>query len=188
VQHSEFEGFQMERGVWHNGLVQLQVDVRVVDDVHVVATWGRTFIQIWRGAPTGTTSARVNRMAAEFVAASAFPATSLFIVEARSPSPDDETRRNFAAFSRDIVSQMELAVIVSEGGAFRGALVRAVGVALTTILPHRSNFKFVNDVETAAQLLAPYLMTGSGGPPALMRVAEEVRSKIGEGLKSKLGT
>jgi hypothetical protein len=166
--------------------VQLQADIRVVDDAHVVATWGRTFIQIWRGPPTGKTSAQVNRIAAEFLTANSFPATSLFIVEQRSPSPDDETRRNFAAFSRDVVAGMKLAVIVSEGGGFRGALVRAVGVALTTILPHRSNFKFVNDVETAAQLLGPHLVPGSGGPPALMRIAEEVRAKIGTGLAARL--
>lgn len=167
--------------------MQLQADIRVADDAHVVATWGRTFIQIWRGAPSGKTSANVNRLALEFLAAGGVPATSLFIVEARSPSPDDETRRNFAAFSRDIVSEMKLAVIVSEGGGFRGALVRAVGVALTTIVPHRSNFKFVNDVEAAAQLLGPHLAPGSGGPPALVRVAEEVRSKIGAPVASRLG-
>jgi hypothetical protein len=164
--------------VWQDDHVQLRLDVRVADEAHVVATWGRTFIQIWRGAPNGKTSAKVNQLAGEFVAASAIPATSLFIVEAKSPSPDDETRRNFATFSRDIVSQMKLAVIVSEGGGFRGALVRAVGVALTTILPHRSNFKFVNDLETAAQLLGPHLVPGSGGPAALVRVADEARGNI----------
>lgn len=170
----------MRRWVWQNDQVQPRIDILVVDDIHVVATWGRTFIQIWRGAPTGKTSARINELATQFVASAPFPATSLFIVEAKSPSPDDETRRNFATFSRDIVSQMKLALIVAEGGGFRGALVRAVGVALTTILPHRSNFKFVNDVETAAQLLGPHLVPGSGGPAALVKVADELRAKIGE--------
>ena len=171
--------------MWQNDRVQARADILVSDDDHVVATWGRTFIQIWRGPPTGKTSAKINQLATQFVAGEPFPATSLFIVEAQSPSPDDETRRNFATFSRDIVSWMKLALIVSEGGGFRGALVRAVGVALTTILPHRSNFKFVNEVETAAQLLGPHLMPGSGGPPALLRIVEEVRAHIGE---SKIGT
>lgn len=174
--------------MWQNNLVHLQVDVRVADEAHAVATWGRTFIQIWRGAPTGKSSAHINRLAAEFAAAGSFPATSLFIVEARSPSPDDETRKNFATFSRDIVSHMKLAIIVSEGGGFRGALVRAVGVALTTILPHRSNFKFVNDVDTAAELLGPHLVPGSGGPPGVLRVVEEVRGKIGESAGARIGS
>ncbi len=122
----------------------------------------------------------MNELATSFAIASSFPASSLFIVEHSSPSPDDETRRNFATFSRDIVAKMAIAVIVSEGGGFRGALVRAVGVTLTTILPHRSHFKFVNDVDAAAQLLKHHLAPGSGGAPAILQVVEEVRSKIGQ--------
>lgn len=155
-----------------------RIDLLVADDAHVVATWGRTFIQIWRGAPEAVTSAKVNELALAFVRASPLPATSLFIVEAKSPSPDDATRKNFAAFSRDIVSQMTLSVVVAEGSGFRGALVRAVGAALTTLLPHRSRFKFVDDLAAAARLLGPHLPTASGGPDALLRIAEEARSKI----------
>lgn len=150
----------------------------------MVATWGRTFIQIWRGAPTATASSRVNELASSFVKASPTLTTSLFVVEAKSPAPDEATRKNFAAFSRDIVSQMKLSVVVSEGGGFRGALVRAVGAALTTILPHRSAFKFVNDVGAAADLLGPHLAPGSGGPEALIRVAEEVRSELARSVSS----
>lgn len=171
--------------MWQNDRVQARADIRVVDEDHVVATWGRTFIQIWRGPPTGKKSEKVNELANVFVDSGSFLATSLFIVEAKSPSPDDDTRRNFATFSRDVVSRMSLAVIVSEGGGFRGALVRAVGVALTTILPHRSNFKFVNDVETAAQLLGPYLPPGSGGPAAILRVAEEVRAQMNDARNNR---
>jgi hypothetical protein len=154
------------------------LEILVADDAHVVATWGRTFIQIWRGAPRASTSALINELAATFVTRSPLPATSLSIVEAASPSPDDATRKNLATFSRDLVKQMELAVIVAEGGGFRGALVRAVGAALTTILPHRTRFKFVDDVASAAELLAPHLVEGSGGPEALLRVVTECRSKI----------
>jgi hypothetical protein len=161
------------------------IDIHALDDAHVVATWGRTLIQIWRGVPTGKASANVNKIANVFVAADPFPATSLFVVEPRSPSPDDETRRNFATFSRDIVSKMSLAVIVSEGGGFRGALVRAVGVALTTMVPHRSHFKFVNDLETAALLLKPHLLPRTGGAEELVRTAELLRARIGS---QKFGT
>lgn len=168
--------------MWQNRLVQLRIETLVADDAHAVATWGRTFIQIWRGAPTGPKSQRVNQLAMTFVEASPVKATSLFIVEAKSPSPDDATRRNFATFSRDIACHMALAVVVSEGGGFRGALVRAVGAALTTLLPHRQNFKFVDNVDIAAQLIAPHMVPGSGGPVALARVAEEVRAKIGESI------
>jgi hypothetical protein len=160
--------------------VQALVDIRVVDAAHIVATWGRTLIQIWRGIPTAVASAEVNEIANKFVDASSSPANSLFIVESRSPGPDDATRKNFATFSRDIVSRMSIALIVAEGGGFRGAFVRAVGVTLTTMMPHRSLFKFVNDVETAAQLLSPHLLPGSGGPLELVRVVEALRAKMGD--------
>jgi hypothetical protein len=155
------------------------IDVRVADDTHVVAIWGTTLIQIWRGTATGEASAEVNRIGRELVAHATTPATSLFIVERGSPPPGDETRKNFAAFSRDIVSRMALGVVVAEGGGFRGALVRAVGVTLTTLMPHSSKFKFVNDLDTALGLLEPHLARGIGGRERLLSVTEELRKKIG---------
>jgi hypothetical protein len=152
--------------------------VRSIDDAHVVATWGRTFIQIWRGVATAAASAEVNRLADAFCDASSFPATSLFIVESQSPPPEDQTRKNFATFSRDIVSRMSLAVIVAEGGGFRGAIVRAVGLTLTTMMPHRSRFNFVNDIETAAGMLAPHLSPGTSGAAGLVRTVQELRQMV----------
>jgi hypothetical protein len=153
--------------------------VRVVDDAHVVGVWGTTLIQIWRGAPTKVLSAEVNRIADGLVASSVHPISSLFIVERGSPTPDDETRKNFAAFSRDIVSRMSISVVVAEGGGFRSALVRAVGVTLSTILPHSSKFRFVNDVASAVRLIEPHLKPGAGSAQGLSDAAEELRAKIG---------
>jgi len=114
----------------------------------------------------------------EFAGASVIPATMLFIVEASSPAPDEETRKNFATMSRDVVGKMAMGVIVSEGGGFRGALVRAVGVALTTIMPHRSPLKFVNDVETAVGLLKPHLVLSTGGVQGLLKAVADLRTMI----------
>jgi hypothetical protein len=153
--------------------------VRVVDDVHVVGVWGTTLIQIWRGAPTSTLTAEMNRIASGLVASSRHPVSSLFIVERQSPTPDDEARKDFATFSRDIVSRMVVSVVVAEGGGFRGALVRAVGVTLTTILPHSSKFRFVGDVASAVQLIEPHLEPGNRNGGALLAAADELRGKMG---------
>ena len=155
------------------------LDIRAVDDAHIVAIWGRTLIQIWRGAPTGEASGEVNRIGRDMVGAATFPASSLFIVERGSPPPGEETRRNFATFSRDVVSRMSISVVVAEGGGFRGALVRAVGVTLTTVMPHRSKFEFVNDLGVAVRLLSPHLPPGLGGAEKLIGVTDELRTKIG---------
>lgn len=153
--------------------------VRAVDDVHVVGVWRQTLIQIWRGAPTKALTLEANRIAEALVASSATPASSLFIVEAGSPPPDDETRKALAAFSRDIVSRMSISVVVPEGGGFRSALVRGVGVALTMILPHSSKFKFVNDVSGAVRLIEPHLSPGIGGAKGLLDATHELRGAIG---------
>jgi len=149
------------------------------DAVHVVGVCGATLIQIWRGAPNYMLSAEVNEVARAMVASSTHPVSSLFVVERGSPPPDEATRRNFASFSRDLVSQMSVSVVVAEGGGFRGALVRAVGVTLTTILPHSSKFRFVNDVDSAAELIAPYLLPAVGGAPGLLDATSKLRAMIG---------
>jgi hypothetical protein len=158
--------------------VAASVELRALDPAHCVAIWARTLIQIWRGVATGEACIEMNRIAAEMVEANPFPATSLFIVEASSPPPEDEPRRELAKFSRHIVSRMSIAVIVAEGGGFRSAIVRAVGVTLTTLMPHRVPFKFVDDVRTAAKLLDPHLAPRSGGAQELLHAVEELRAKI----------
>jgi hypothetical protein len=174
-----FPAYPSALGCVNLSLVNPLLDIRAIDDAHIVAIWGRTLIQIWRGNATGEASGEVNRIGRELVGSDTFPATSLFIVERGSPPPGEETRRNFAAFSRDIVSRMNLSVVVAEGGGFRGALVRAVGVTLTTVMPHRSKFEFVNDLGVAVRLLAPHLPPGVGSAEKLMSVTDELRKKIG---------
>lgn len=163
----------------HPTRVSPGVIVLVADSVHVIGTWGRTFIQIWRGATTSDTVAEMNRFARRFVESNGGPASSLFIVERTSPPPDDASRKGIAEFSRDAAKDMSLSLVVAEGGGFRAALVRAVGVTLTTLLPHSSKFKFENDLGTAIRMLEPHLMPGTGGAGGLETAVEELRSKIG---------
>jgi hypothetical protein len=106
------------------------------------------------------------------------PVTCLFIVEASSPPPNDAARKELARFSRDIVPRMSLAVIVAEGGGFRAALVRGVGVALTTLMPHSVPFKFVNTVDEALALLKLHLSPTAGGAEGLRRALTEMRAQM----------
>jgi len=152
--------------------------VYACDSVHVVGSWSTVLIQIWRGPPSGEAFAGVNRAAQAFVDSHTKPVCCLFIVERSSPPPDDEARKKLATFSRDIVSRMAISAVVAEGGGFRAALVRAVGVTLTTILPHSSKFKFVNDVAVAVRLIEPHLKLPNGGEH-LTQAAEVLRAKIG---------
>jgi hypothetical protein len=160
--------------------VALPLEVRIAEATHAVGTWGTTLIQIWRGPSNGSAVTAMIRVGTELVTTSRRPTTSLFVVEPSSPPPGDEARRQLAIFSRDVVSRMALAVVVPEGSGFRSAIVRAVGVTLTTLLPHTSSFKFVNDTEEASRLLAPHLPPESGGRARLLIAVEELRARIGE--------
>ncbi|MET0794024.1 MAG: hypothetical protein ABW061_21060 [Polyangiaceae bacterium] len=150
-----------------------------VDEAHIVGLYGSTLIQIWRGVVSAEASAQMNRIARGRVDSQSGAVSSLFVVERSSPPPGDEARQNFAVFSRDLVSRMRIAVVVAEGGGFRGSLVRAVGVTLTTLLPHSSKFNFVNDVVTAAKLIESHMAPGMGGAASLIAATEQLRQKIG---------
>jgi hypothetical protein len=152
--------------------------IQAVDPDRCVGTWNRTLIQIWREVATPEAVVEMTSIADKLVAQQGDPVTCLFVVEASSPPPSDRARKELAKFSRDTVRRMALAVIVAEGGGFRAALVRGVGIALTTLMPHAVPFKFVNTVDDALVLLRPHLSTAAGGTEGLRRAFEEMRGQI----------
>ena len=76
------------------------------------------------------------------------------------------------------MARMTAAVIVAEGSGFRSALVRGVGVALTTLTPHRVPFKFCSDVDEAMIQLSPVVPTAFGGVAALKGAIEQLRAAM----------
>ena len=122
----------------------------------------------------------MSRVAREFMAEESRPVSYLSIVEASAPPPPDVARQELAKFSRDIVPKMAAAVIVAEGGGFRSAFVRGVGITLTMLMPHRVPFKFAGTVKDGAALIGPHLSPLSGGSVALVRVIEELREQLSD--------
>jgi hypothetical protein len=156
------------------------VIIQAVDAERCVGTWNRTVIQIWRKTVAPEAVIEMNWTAGRLLAQAGDPVTCLFVVEPSSPPPNDGARKELARFSRDIVPRMALAVIVAEGGGFRAALVRGVGVALTTLAPHRVPFKFVNTVDIAMGLLKPHISLAAGGTEGLRSALAEMRSQMTE--------
>lgn len=113
---------------------------------------------IWRGPASALAVAEMNQIASELVVKDSVRASYLSIIEPSSPPPNDQARAELARFSREIVPGMAMAIIVGEGGGFRASLVRAVGVTLTTLMPHRVPFKFLSNVEDAITLIAPHCL------------------------------
>jgi hypothetical protein len=154
--------------------------LQAVDADRCVGTWNRTVIQIWRKVVVPEAVVEMNWTAGRLLAQAGEPVTCLFVVEPSSPPPNDGARKELARFSRDIVPRMALAVIVAEGGGFRAALVRGVGVALTTLAPHSLPFKFVNTVDNAMALLKPHVSIAAGGVDGLRMALGEMRAAMTE--------
>ncbi len=151
--------------------------VREQDREYCVATWQRTVFAVFRGEATLANIGTISKVCLAELTAGGGPVTYMGVIERSSPAPSELVRKELAKWSRDIVPRMACAVMVAEGGGFKNALVRGVGVALTVLAPHKVPFKFASTVEEAAGLLDRHLATGSGGAAELMRVIAEVRAR-----------
>ncbi len=145
---------------------------------HCFMTWDRLAVAVWR---LGASSASVIEMVAvvrSLKAKHRERVCFLGIVEPTSPPPDEGARAELAKFSREVVPGLAVAIIVGEGGGFRMSLVRAVGITLTTLLPHRVPFKFLSNVSNAVPLIVPHLSHAAGGATGLQRALADARSKF----------
>ncbi len=147
-----------------------------MDRDHCIATWDRVLIQVWHYATTAEAVARLNGLAQGLIAEARAPISSIAVVERTSPPPEDTVRTSLAKFYRDLAPQMKEQVVVAEGGGFRGAIVRAVGVTLSTLAPRALPFKFVGSVSEATTLVAPHLSRSAGGEKALFAVIDGLRA------------
>lgn len=148
---------------------------QVRDKDHAVALWDNVLIQVWHFATTASAVSELDRVARAFIAQRGGPICSIAVVEKTSPPPKDEVRAQLARFYRELAPQMHEQIVVADGGGFRGALVRAVGVTLSTFAPRALPFRFVGSVAEATALVRPHLSAQSGGEAALRRVLGEIR-------------
>jgi hypothetical protein len=150
-----------------------------IDSNHCVATWHQTVVEIWRG-PSSVEGAKIMvETCKKLIANGKGGVTFIAILERTSPPPEQPVRAVLAQWSRDVVPQMAIATMVSEGSGFRAALVRGVGLALTTLVPHRVPFKFCSDVEEAVLKLAHAIPPRAGGAAGLRAALEKIRAKMG---------
>jgi hypothetical protein len=151
--------------------------VRAIDRDHCVAVWDRVLIQVWHFATTISAVAQLDAIARAYIGQVKAPISSIAIVERTSPPPGDEVRALLSKFYRDLAPQMRQQIVVADGGGFRGAIVRAVGLTLSTLAPSTLPFRFVGSVHEATTIVSPHLSVTSGGEVALRRVVDGVREE-----------
>jgi hypothetical protein len=156
-----------------------RVAARIVahDADYCLATWHQTVISIFRGPASVEHVASISKQCRALLDSGNSSVTYLSVIERSSPAPSEPVRRELAHWSRDVVSRLSAAVLVAEGGGFKNALVRGVGVALTMLAPHKVPFKFASTVAEASELLARFIPDNAGGPAEVARAVTEVRER-----------
>jgi hypothetical protein len=150
--------------------------IRAIDRDHCVAVWDRVLVQVWHLATTPAAVRQLNVIARALLAETCSPISSIAIVEPTSPPPDDAVRTLLSKFYRDLAPRMNEQLVVAAGGGFRGAIVRAVGLTLSTLAPRTLPFRFVGTLAEATALIAPHLSpAAAGGEASLRRVLDGVR-------------
>jgi len=161
-----------------------RVSARVVaqDSDYFVAVWHETVFTVFRGPATLQHVLEISQTCKALLAENRGAVTYLSVIERSSPAPTETVRHELAIWSRDVVSKLAVAVMVAEGGGFKNALVRGVGVALTVLLPHKVPFKFASSVEEGAVLVAQFLPEKAHGPSELMLAIAGARSRWEQAL------
>lgn len=164
------------------------IAIRKLDRDYCIATWDCALIQIWRREVTAEAVAQLAEITRRFSEELARPICSVAVIERTSPAPPEAVRSSLSRFYRDSASDFAAAVVVAEGGGFRSALVRGVGVALSMLAPKTIPFEFAANVRAAAVIIAPYLSPVAGGASGLERSVEEVRVHLDREQTSAFST
>ena len=153
--------------------------VRGIDQNHCFATWERVLIQIWRGEATAEAAQELLTLSRAFLTEiGGEVGNSLSIVESRSPPPTDKVRPLLTACYRELAPVTRNQIFVAEGSGFRSALIRGVGLTVSTFAPSLLPFKFAASVDEAAITIAPSLSPKSGGAEGLKKVIADLRRKL----------
>jgi hypothetical protein len=157
-------------------------NIRSIDKNHCVATWDRVLIQVWRGEATLEAAQELLKLGRAFLAEHpGSPCNSLSIVESRSPPPADKVRAVLSACYRELAPGMQHQFFVAEGSGFRSALVRGVGLTVSTFAPSLLPFKFSSSVDEASLIIAATLSPKSGGAEGLKAAVASLRVKLDQG-------
>lgn len=153
-------------------------EVKVLDENHCIAIWHNVLIQVWRGSTTLKAVAKLSMISRDFMQRHPDPICSISVVERTSPPPDPEVRGKLAAFYKEHAPKMHVAVVVAEGGGFRNAIVRGVGLTLSAIAPRSLPFQFTGSVADGVKSIAPHLSRSARGAAGLESAISDVRNRM----------
>jgi hypothetical protein len=156
--------------------------IRYIDRNVVFATLDRALLQVWRGEATPEGVQKLLEVGRALVAKEGHggkqACSSLSVVESASPAPNERVRPLLSACYRELAAGMQYQLFVPEGSGFRSAMVRGVGLAVSTFAPSLLPFKFASNVAEAAALIAPTLSLEFRSAPLLVNAVESARRAL----------
>lgn len=159
------------------GVARNQVTICARDADHCVATSNALLIQIWRYTPTRAAVIEMRKIAETLIATTApRRICSVSLIHPTSPSPSTEARSELARFYSSIAPHADELILVPLGGRLRGAAIRGVGVALSSMVPGGLPLRFAETVWRAAQLVAPHTPAHAGGAAGVQSAIEDARA------------
>jgi len=137
----------------------------------ITATWHDVLINIQKGNATSSTPHNIQR-AAESLLQKHQQFILLIVVEPQAPPPAADVRKRLSDFLSLRRANILRTFVVPEGGGFRAATVRGVGVALSLLAPKGLNFTFCESVGQVASVLSPALGPYGGSEAFLSAIAD----------------
>jgi hypothetical protein len=148
-----------------------------VDSDYVFATWDRVLLHVWTGQATSVAVRELRRIAAAFIKEATHPICCVSTVEPSSPPPTDNVRKELSALYAELTRDSAHSLVIAEGGGFRGAIIRGVGLTLSALAPQKLPFKFVSSIHEASTIIEPHLSPTSGGAAGARAMIDRVRAK-----------
>jgi hypothetical protein len=151
-------------------------DVVSVTSDSVVGTWQDVVIGISRRTPTFQTVEALRRATTNVFERSFTSVVYLLVVEPTSAPPGQELVKGLFQVLSSYRQSVSGYYLVAEGGGFRAATVRSVGITLSLLAPKAFPFTIVESVQ---QVAAKVCFVGCTKPPEqLGRVIAELRAKL----------
>ncbi len=145
------------------------------------AVWNAVVVQVHRAVADAGAIDALSRARTEVLNRRHSKWSLLLVIESSAPPPPAEPRRALLNFLKEERPRVEHWLAVAEGGGFRAATVRSVGVAVSFLAPRAFPFTIVESVGAAvAALVEP------ADRASLTTAVELVRSRL-HGARSATG-